>query len=168
MNWFRLVDGGKPYGDASWAETWLTRSWQLCQGLWQRVSRLERLQHRDLRRNGKREVRERRRPVVSAPQALQKPSCLSRLAGKMRRILSRRKDLCGWRMHRMACGWSKYLLETESESEVAQSCPTLCNVCSLPGSSVHGIFQARILGWVAISFSRGSSKPRIEPRSPAL
>ena len=33
-------------------------------------------------------------------------------------------------------------------------------VCSLPGSSVHGIFQARVLEWVAISFSRGSSRPR--------
>ena len=44
-------------------------------------------------------------------------------------------------------------------SEVSQSCPTLCNPmdCSLPSSSVHGIFQARILEWVAISFSRGSS-----------
>ena len=41
-------------------------------------------------------------------------------------------------------------------------CPTLCDPmdCSLPGSSVHGIFQARILEWVAISFSRGSSQPR--------
>ena len=40
-----------------------------------------------------------------------------------------------------------------------KSCPTLCNPmdCSLPGSSVHGIFQARVLEWVAISFSRGSS-----------
>jgi len=49
----------------------------------------------------------------------------------------------------------------ESESEVAQSCPTLCNPmdCSLPGSSVCGIFQARILEWVAISFRR-SSQPR--------
>ena len=49
-----------------------------------------------------------------------------------------------------------------SESEVAQSCPTLCDPmdCSLPGSSVHGILQARILEWVAISFSRGSSWPR--------
>ena len=49
-----------------------------------------------------------------------------------------------------------------SESEVAQSCPTLCDPvgCSLPGSSVHGIPQARILEWVAISFSRGSSRPR--------
>ena len=50
----------------------------------------------------------------------------------------------------------------ESESEVAQSCPTLCDPmdCNLPGSSVHGIFQARILEWVAISFSRRSSWPR--------
>ena len=50
-------------------------------------------------------------------------------------------------------------------SEVAQSCPTLCNPmdCSLPGSSVHGILQARILEWVAISFSRGSSRPRDLP-----
>ena len=45
------------------------------------------------------------------------------------------------------------------ESEVAQSCPTLCDPmdCSLPGSSVHGIFQARVLEWGAIAFSRGSS-----------
>ena len=47
-------------------------------------------------------------------------------------------------------------------SEVALSCPILCDPmdCSPPGSSVHGIFQARILEWVAISFSRGSSWPR--------
>ena len=47
----------------------------------------------------------------------------------------------------------------ESESELTQSCPTLCDPTdySLPGSSVHGILQARILEWVAISFSRGSS-----------
>ena len=45
---------------------------------------------------------------------------------------------------------------------VAQSCLTLCDTidCSLPGSSVHGIPQARIQEWVAISFSRGSSWPR--------
>ena len=44
----------------------------------------------------------------------------------------------------------------------AQSCPTLCDPmdCSPPGSSVHGIFQARILEWIAIPFSRGSSWPR--------
>ena len=47
-------------------------------------------------------------------------------------------------------------------SEVAQSCTTLCDPidCSLPGSSIHGISQARILEWVASSFSRGSSRPR--------
>ena len=51
---------------------------------------------------------------------------------------------------------------SESESEVAQSCPTLCDPmdCNPPGSSVHGISQARILEWVASSFSRGSSQPR--------
>ena len=40
---------------------------------------------------------------------------------------------------------------------VAQLCPTLCNIidCSPPGSSVHGILQARVLEWVVISFSRG-------------
>ena len=45
---------------------------------------------------------------------------------------------------------------------VAQSCPTLCDPmdCNPPGSSVHGILQARILEWVAIPFSRGSSWPR--------
>ena len=47
----------------------------------------------------------------------------------------------------------------KKESEVAQLCPTLCDPmdCSLPGFCVHGIFQARVLEWVAISFSRGSS-----------
>ena len=40
--------------------------------------------------------------------------------------------------------------------------------CSLPGSSIHGIFRARILEWVAISFSRGSSWPRVDPGSSAL
>ena len=50
----------------------------------------------------------------------------------------------------------------ESKSEVAQLCLTLCDPmdCSLPGSSIHGIFQATVLEWVAISFSRGSSQPR--------
>ena len=48
------------------------------------------------------------------------------------------------------------------ESEVAQSCPIFCSPMdySLPGSSVHGIFQARILEYTAISFSRGSFQPR--------
>ena len=54
-----------------------------------------------------------------------------------------------------------------------QSRPTLCDLmdCSPPGFSVHGIFQARILEWVALPSSRGSSLPGIEPASfmsPAL
>ena len=46
-------------------------------------------------------------------------------------------------------------MKVKSESEVTQSCPTLSDPmdCSPPGSSVHGIFQARILGWGAIAFS---------------
>ena len=57
-----------------------------------------------------------------------------------------------------------------SVSEIAQLCSTLCNPMdySLLGSSIHGIFQARVLEWVAISVSRGSSQTGIEPRSPAL
>ena len=45
---------------------------------------------------------------------------------------------------------------------VTQLCPTLCDPtdCSPPGSSVHGILQARLLEWVAVPFSRGSSRPR--------
>ena len=52
-------------------------------------------------------------------------------------------------------------MKVKSESEVAQSYPTLCNPmdCSLPGSSAHGIFQARVLEWVAIAFSEGSFLP---------
>ena len=47
-------------------------------------------------------------------------------------------------------------MKVKSESEVAQSCPILSDPldCSLPGSSVHGIFQARVLEWGAIAFSR--------------
>ena len=54
--------------------------------------------------------------------------------------------------------------------KVAQACPTLWDPMdfNLPGSSVHGILQARILEWVAIPFSRGCSQPGIEPRSSTL
>ena len=47
-----------------------------------------------------------------------------------------------------------------------KECPTLCDPmdCSLSGSSIHGIFQARVLEWIAISFSRGSSRPRNRTR----
>ena len=53
-------------------------------------------------------------------------------------------------------------MKVKSESEVAQSCLTLSGPMdySLPGSSIHGIFQARILEWVAIPFSRESSQLR--------
>ena len=46
-------------------------------------------------------------------------------------------------------------MKVKSESEVAQSCPALSDPmdCGLPGSSAHGIFQARVLEWVAIAFS---------------
>ena len=53
---------------------------------------------------------------------------------------------------------------------ITQSCPALCDPmdCSLPGSSVLGSFQVRILECVTIPFSRGSSQPRDQPSSPAL
>ena len=65
---------------------------------------------------------------------------------------------------------SMLLLSLLSLSLVTQSCPGLCNSmdCSLLGSSVHGISQARILEWVSISFSRGSSLPKDQTMSPAV
>ena len=53
-----------------------------------------------------------------------------------------------------------HVFESENESEVAQSCLTLCNPmdCSLPGSSVHGILQARTLEWVAFPSPRHESE----------
>ena len=55
----------------------------------------------------------------------------------------------------VGCHFLLQYMKVKSESEVAQSCPTLCNPrdCNLPGSSVHGIFQARVLEWGAIAFS---------------
>ena len=67
-------------------------------------------------------------------------------------------SVCKWRQERPF-----FFKDTiEKESDVSQSCLTLCNPrdCSLPGSSIHEIFQARILESVAISFSRGSFQPR--------
>ena len=59
-------------------------------------------------------------------------------------------------------GKSLNIIERKKESEVAQLCPTLCDPmdCKLPRSSVHEIFQTRVLEWVAISFSRESSQTR--------
>ena len=55
----------------------------------------------------------------------------------------------------VGCHFLLQCIKVKSESEVAQSCPTLSDPmdCSLPGSSVHGIFQARVLEWGAIAFS---------------
>jgi len=55
-------------------------------------------------------------------------------------------------------------MKMKSESEVAQSCPTPSNPmdCSLPGSSVHGIFQARVLEWGAIAFSKKHALPYVK------
>jgi len=58
--------------------------------------------------------------------------------------------------------WHEIMLEVVVAVKVAQSCPTLCDPVDYnpPGNSVHGILQARILKWVAMPFSRGSSQPR--------
>ena len=59
----------------------------------------------------------------------------------------------------VGCHFLLQCMKVKSESEVAQSCLTLSDSmdCSLPGSSVHGIFQARVLEWVAIAFSESMS-----------
>ena len=87
-------------------------------------------------------------------------------------IFKTRKDawdpVCGWGQtgdtsHPNSHRWSdRVTTHTCCCGSVPRSCPTLCDPvdCSPPGSSVHGILQARILEWVAISFSRGSSRPR--------
>ena len=60
----------------------------------------------------------------------------------------------------VGCHFLLQCMKVKSESEVAQSCQTLSNPmdCSLPGSSIHGIFQARVLEWGAIAFSIQRSK----------
>ena len=61
---------------------------------------------------------------------------------------------------RVGCHFLLQCIKVKSESEVAQSCPTLRDPmdCSPPGSSVHGIFQTRVLEWGAIAFSRSWKK----------
>ena len=58
----------------------------------------------------------------------------------------------------VGCHFLLQCIKVKSESEVTQSCPTLSNPmdCSLPGSSIHGIFQARVLEWGAISAAGGT------------
>ena len=74
--------------------------------------------------------------------------------------------LCPWdspgRNTGVGCHFLLQCMKVKSESEIAQSCPTLCNTmdCSPPGSSVHGIFQARVLECGAIAFSLASLKKK--------
>ena len=78
--------------------------------------------------------------------------------------------MCGAGVYEKSASSTQFLCEPKTVVEkkekkrevkvlVAQSCPALCDPedCSLPGSSVRGILQSKILEWVAISFSRGSS-----------
>ena len=64
----------------------------------------------------------------------------------------------------VGCHFLLQCMKVKSESEVAQSCLTLSDPmdCSLPGSFVHGIFQARVLEWGAIAFSSNTT-PRLPP-----
>ena len=74
--------------------------------------------------------------------------------------------LCPWdspgKNAGVGCHFLLQCMKVKSESEVAQSCPTLSDPmdCRPPGSSIHGILQARVLEWVAIAYSRGSSWPK--------
>ena len=77
--------------------------------------------------------------------------------------------LCPWdspgKSTGVGCHCLLQCMKVKSESEVAQPCPTLIDpmVCSLPGSSAHGIFQARVLEWGAIAFSTRSPCPSPTP-----
>ena len=65
----------------------------------------------------------------------------------------------------VGCHFLLQCVKVKSESEVAQSCPTPSDPmdCSLPGSSIHGIFQARVLEWGAIAFSSPQPWPKPNP-----
>ena len=81
-------------------------------------------------------------------------------------------------MPQLRCGTVKkrYIYKVSSWTMTGMTFPPLPHIClcvlvahfSPPGSSVHGVLQSRILEWVAVPFSRGSSQPGIEPWSPAL
>ena len=88
-----------------------------------------------------------------------------------------------WQPTRLPCPWDspgnntgvgcRFLLQcmkVKSESEVAQSCPTLSDPtdCSPPGSSIHGIFQARVLEWVVIAFSVTGTEDVLKLEVPPL
>ena len=67
---------------------------------------------------------------------------------------------------RVGCHFLLQCTKVKSENEVAQSCPTLSDPmdCSLPGSSIHGIFQARVLEWGATAFSEGVQRATQNPQ----
>ena len=98
-------------------------------------------------------------PTLSAPPLASSPSCDPELGlpgsekPQLRRSLEK-----AWRDAELRGS----IIHWKNVCSVAQSCPTLYDPmdCSLPGSSVHGIFQARILEWVDVSYSRGSSWPK--------
>ena len=90
---------------------------------------------------------------------------ISKIGKNMKRRVN--NDVTGNRIQKYLSDLSSlkncyFTVKVKSESEVAQSCLTLFDPmdCSLPDSSVHGIFQVRVPGWVTISFSRRSSQPR--------
>ena len=93
--------------------------------------------------------------ATAAAKSLQ--SCLTDSVRPHRRQLTRLR--CLWdspgKNTGVGCHFLLQCIKVKSESEVAQSCPTLSDPmdCSLPGSSVYGIFQARVLEWGAIAFS---------------
>ena len=68
----------------------------------------------------------------------------------------------------VGCHFLLQCMKVESESEVAQVCPTLSDPmdCSLPGSSIHGVFQATVLEWGAIAFSVHPASQPLCSRSP--
>ena len=70
----------------------------------------------------------------------------------------------------MGCHFFLQCMKAKSESEVTQSCPTLRNPkdCSPPGSSIHGIFQARVLEWGAIAFSFWATEGLLETRDHSI
>ena len=91
--------------------------------------------------------------IATAAKLLQ--SCLTVLPHRLQPT----RILCPWdspgKNTGVGCHFLLQCMKVKSESEVAQSCPTLRDPmdCSLPGSSTHGIFQARVLEWGAIAFS---------------
>ena len=90
------------------------------------------------------------------------PQFISGHAGRLQSVFEKVGTLNSARQFYIpALAFTKYDLN-QWTSEVAQSCPTLCDPmdCSLPVSSICGIFQPRVLEWVAISFSKDSSWPR--------